>query len=986
MSSKKRRKKRKSREAKRSGAMFQKGEVSGPIGCLTSKGSLSAESGHAKEIGLLISKGMVKKAVNMAKQYHKNLGTKESEAILVEAYVARILEMTEKDLTVEAETLLDLVRERYHLPDQRLAEINAATAAREGINDAFLAPLNDPSISTEQQAAIRKVIKRELVDLNILTACKTLSPDHPLKVEAAAVSKAFDAVTTGPVDDKETALPGISRKSPFAPWKMLIKGLFCFYRHDDALCERYLQAVEADSAPARLVPAVRAMGSGKTGASLSESARSLVEQVGGNRTEIRKKLQDLERCLVAGKSNKLSYAIRDTVAVCKRFCPEIADRLKQYISIRSWMIEADEKTIKKAMGGPALKNAYFWRLFARAAEIRGEGFLACARWNEFMKHAAHEGIFSTNSAESSTIYLHMANLLLDMADTDFEWARSQFENTFKRSKGLSSYYKEQPKVISEAVRKNNEVGLHTDFLYPERLYRLACKIDPTSEAFANWLEWVGKGNFHRKKSNEVALAWHEAIPNDARPLVYLAKSAEKRSAFRKCLTYLDEAEQFDGLNPEVKKIRRRLLVATAIRHLKQKKTHLAKKDFKGMEALPLFKVGDRPAFLTALRSVCAMIEGDKDELRRLKNKLIRLMGSQLSAAMILQELLKVCGLPEGASDLSLTPKKGLKDDALLFAVARGCLLGDDVGVPVAIPSVYKGDIEEAFVTNVPALNASMMGAIAEAALRGNHPELAYAVSGAGLLEGNAASAGFLLLRARSLPSLEGSRKNNCIDAAIALARRERDMDLIDEAIELRRNEKEPRFFSPSWDRRMAGKDLSTDPEGIKDVLTREREARKYPASGFGPQFEDFDDDDECDDHDSDRCRHCDIEDCPDRIAEYVPGLNDDPDDDWDDEEWDDGDIKLFEAMFNNGSLDLPSDIPPEARPLLLEMALKYGDKEGGLPDPDELFEKDPELAEKLFKILFDAEAKGNFHDFGPDRLPGSGRGSKKKRRKKKGHG
>ena len=984
MSSKKRRKKRKSREAKRSGATFQKREVSAPVECLTSKDSQSVKSGHAKEISKLISKGKVKNAVNMAKQYHKNLGTEESEAILVEAYVARILEMTEKGLTVEADTLLDLVRKRYHLPDQRLAEINAATAAREGIKDAFLAPLNDPSIPTEQQAAIRKVIKRELVDLNILTACKTLSPDHPLKVEAAAVSRAFEAVTSRPVDDKEIALPGISRKSPLAPWKMLIKALSCFYRHDDALCERYLGAVEADSAPARLVPAVRAMVSGKTGVGLGVSAHSLVEQVGGNRTEIRKKLQDLERWLVEGKSNKLSYAIRDTVAVCKRFCPEIVERLKQHISIRFWMIEADEKTIKKAMGGPALKNAYFWSLFARAAEIKGKGFLACAMWNEFMKHAVHEGIFSTNSSESSVVYLHMANLLLDMADMDFEWARSQFENTFRRSKGLSSYYKGQPKVISEAVRKNKDVGRHTDFLYPDRMYEMACEIDPTSEAFANWLEWIDKGNFHRKKSNEVALAWHEAIPNDARPLLYLAKSAEKRSAFKKCLTYLDEAGQIDGLNPEVKKIRLRMLVATAIRHLKQKKAHLAKKDFKEMEALPLFRAGDRPAFLTALRSVCAIIEGDKGELGRLKNKLIRLMESQLSATMVLQELLKLCGLPEGASDLSLTPKKELKHDALLFAVARGCLLGDDVGVPVAIPSVYERDIEEAFATNVPALNASMMGAIGEAALRGNLPELAYAVSGAGLLEDNAASAGFLLLRARSLPSWEGSRKNSCIDAAIALARRERDMDLIDEAIELRRDEKEHRFFSPSWDRRMAGKDLSADPEGIKGVLTREREAREYPTSGFGPHFEDFDDDDEYDDHDFDRCRHCDIEDCPDRIAEYVPDLDDDPDDDRDDDEWDDGDIKLFEALFNNGSLDLPPDIPPEAMPLLLEMALKYGDKEGGLPDPDELFEKDPELAEKLFKIFFDAEAKGNFHDFGSGRLPGSGRGSKKKRRKKKG--
>ncbi|MBW1797037.1 MAG: hypothetical protein JRJ21_01255 [Deltaproteobacteria bacterium] len=976
MSSKKRRKKRRSREAKRSGATLKKREISAPVERLTSKASQPAKSGHAKEISKLISKGKVKNAVNMAKQYHKNLSTKESEAILVEAYIARILEMTEKGLTVEAKTLLDLVRERYCLPDQRLAEIDAATAAREGINDAFLAPLNDPSMPTEQRAAIQKIIKRDLVDLNILTACKTLSPDHPLKVEAAAVSKAFEAVTTGPVDDKEIALPSISRKSPLAPWKMLIKALFCFYRRDDALCERYLQAVEIDSAPARLVPAIRAMVSGKTGAHLSENTRSLVEQVGGNRTEVRKKFQDLERALTAGKSKGLLRAISDAVAISEDFCPELVDRLKQHISIRSWMIEAEEKSVKRAMGGPSLKNACFWRLFARAAEIKGKGFLACAMWDEFMKHAVHEGIFSTNSTECSVVYLHMANLLLDMADTDFEWARSQFENTFKRSKGLSSYYKEQPKFISDAVRKNKNVGLHADFLYPERLYRLACEIDPTSEAFANWLEWIGKGNFHQKKSTDVALAWHKAIPNDVRPLLYLAKSAEKKNAFKKCLAYLDEAEQIDGLNPEVKKIRLRVLVATAIRHLKQKKAHLAKKDLKEMEALPLFKAGDRPAFLTALRSVCAMIEGDKGELRRLNNELIKLMGSQLSAAMILQELLKTCGLPEDASTLSLTTKNGLKDDDLLFAVARGCLLGDDVGVPITIPAVYKREIEEAFATNVPALNASMMGAIAEAALRGNHPELAYAVSGAGLLKDNAASAGFLLLRARSLPSWEGLRKNYCIDAAIALASRERDMDLIDEAIELRRNGKELWYISPFWERRMEGKDFSTDPEGINDVLTREREAREYPTRAFGSLFEDFDDDNEYDDYGSDQCRHCDVKDCLDRTAEYVP--------DDDDDEWEDGDTELLEAMFDDGFPNLPSDIPPEAVSVIMEMVLKYRGKNGQLPDLDELLEKEPELAEKILDAVFDAGDGGYLPNFGPDRLPGSGRGSKKKRRKKKG--
>ena len=259
MSSKKGRRKHKEREAVKPDAKLQKKGISDPAERPAPKETQSTKLDHAKEIRRLISGGKIKSAMNRAKQIHKNLRTKESEEILVEAYIARILEMTEKGLTVEAEVLLNMVRKRHYLPDQRLAEIRAAAAARGGINNAFLAPLGDASILPEQRAAILKIVKEKVVDLTALTACTALAPDHPLKLQAAAISKAFEAVTTGPVHESEIALPNIPRRSPLAPWKMLIKALFYFYRREDALCETCLQAVETVSAPGRLVPIIRAM-------------------------------------------------------------------------------------------------------------------------------------------------------------------------------------------------------------------------------------------------------------------------------------------------------------------------------------------------------------------------------------------------------------------------------------------------------------------------------------------------------------------------------------------------------------------------------------------------------------------------------------------------------------------------------------------------------------------------------------------------------
>ncbi|OQY44340.1 MAG: hypothetical protein B6240_10650 [Desulfobacteraceae bacterium 4572_87] len=902
MPSKKKRNKRKSRKTAKS-------DVASP----KKGGSKTVSSAQPKpllEIRRLISKGKIKSAVNKAKQYHKAEGTGASEGILVEAYVARILEMNEKGLAIEADTLLNMVRERYPLPAALLAEITTAAAACRGVNDEFLAPLDNPATPPEQQMAILNKIKEKVAHLTVLTDCGTLSPHHPLKVQATALDKAFQAVTSGPVLEKEIALPEISRKSPLAPWKMLIKALFFFYRHEDAPCERSLKAVETGSAPARLVPVIRAM---------------LRKNTFG-------KPGVLDSVLDAGKSMKLSSAIRSATSLIKQLRPELLEELKRRISIRSWMMDADKKRITKAMGGASLKDAHFWNLIARAAEIKGKHFLACAMWDEFIKHALHEKMLSPDSLEISVIYFHMANLLSETADPDFEWRRSQFEPDFWQSKGFSSHYQDQPKFITRALGKHKKTDRHPYFLYPERLYERVCKIDPSFEAFSNWLEWMQKGDFKKKSADAVAVKWHQAIPHDIPPVLHLAESAEKRNAFKKCLTYLDEAEHINALHPSIRKIRVRILTATAIRHLKQKKPHLAKKDFREMESLPLFQVGNRPAFLTALKWVCvqiessAPIESNAPKLRGLHDELVKSMGSQLSAAMILWELLKACGLPQNASGAAYAPLEGLEIDDLPSHVGRVCLLGEDVGFPIAIPPFYVEELEDAFSEGTPGLDAPAIRSVGEAALRDDCPELAHAVSVAGLLKGGTTVAGFLLLRARSLPSRARFRKINCINAAIALAQRERDMDLIAEAVELRRKTDGADYHS-IFPGRQVGTDFSTDPEALANFLEKEKADREYPYDDDGYDGDGYDGDEDFSAHE---CRSCDKKNCRDRKSEYMP--------DFDDDEWDDEDEDLLDELLD-----------------------------GVFPEIEEMFKKDPKLLEAFLEEL-------------PDDQPFFGPGKKKKKK------
>jgi len=61
----------------------------------TGQASLGGLPPEAAEVRGLLAKGNTKSAVEAAKQLHKNVGTPASEALLVDAYLARAVSMVE---------------------------------------------------------------------------------------------------------------------------------------------------------------------------------------------------------------------------------------------------------------------------------------------------------------------------------------------------------------------------------------------------------------------------------------------------------------------------------------------------------------------------------------------------------------------------------------------------------------------------------------------------------------------------------------------------------------------------------------------------------------------------------------------------------------------------------------------------------------------------------------------------------------------------
>ena len=812
--------------------------------------SVDVHPNEKERVAQLVAAGKSGAALDFAKDVHRRRHNASSEVLLLDAYGARLASLVERNLDREAKALMDLVRERYPSSGDRLREWNAIFAARHGDVSALVEPLTDAGLPAEKQAAIAARVRRDVLDLRALAQCQALAPEHPLRSAAAALHQAFEAVTSRPVADEALVLPEVSRQSPLAPWKMLVRAIAAFYRRDDALCQKCLAAVDPDSAPARLAPALGAlMHEAQT---LTPAATALVNQAGGNLDQLRAVLKRLDAAMDRRNQPLILQEVHNAMAVGIQAEPALLERIKQHISVRAMIAEARAEKVAAAMGGPSLKNAYFWRLLARGWEVdKGEPVAiaqACSAWEEFRKHAIHEGWFPAKGPEVATLYLHMADQLHHVSPENLNGVRIRYERSFD---GHADYYRGQPAEIRALMPDRN--NRHLYFLSTYEVLQRACEADPYAENFQRWLRHTTE--VAPDSSDMVAERWCAALPTDIPPLLYLMQSAEKRNALQKAFKFMERAEQIDGLNADVRRARLRLLVAMAVRHLREKKPHLAEKELRQMEALPQAQQGDRPAFVAALRWVWCALQLPPGEGADAYKEAVRILGDGATAHLLLLNVEHWCGLRQ--SGLGKPPRPTVP---LFAAMGRLCALSDDMGMPTSLSREMPEQlIKELSTPNISA-DPRMLAALGEAAMREDQYPLAYVVAGAGLAQGADHHGPFLFLRARSLPPWEEKRRSSCLAAASELARRHHDSDLLSR-IGAWREALMDWIDAPDVAQGAIGS------EEIGRVVQREIKERDFPRSA-PPTPYDSDDEEEC------QCPECcaargELPDLPPELKEMV---------------------------------------------------------------------------------------------------------------------
>lgn len=825
--------------------------------------SAAQEADAHVEVRRLIAAGKCKQAVELAKAEHKRLNAPESEHVLVDAYLARIEQFQNKGATQDAQTLLNLVRQRFPGHQGRLTSLSLKSAAAEGNIEALVAPLGNAATSPEQQALIESALRRSLTDPHRLASCATLNSAHPLRLAAGAVAAAFDAVTTGPVTDEQIALPEVSRQSPLSDWKLLVRAIAAFYRSQDELVRRNAGGVARDSAVRRLADVLMAAVDqtppvpGRLGA--------LQGRIAASDKSLREALDDLEKAYSSYSVEYLQSSMRAALSACANSHPELLEKLRQAISIRC-AVEGVPVDVVSRVTGAARRDASFWRLLAKSAEMQQSPQATAAFWDRFRVHAIREGMFSAGSPEDAVVRLHAAEVMTR------SYALPSSDNRLFRV--IREYYQNQPSEIAAFAPKTPaEVNAGTD---PRALFRGAVEIDPHTSAFQTWYAWALGTRAPDRELEAMAGFWHQKLPTDPKPLLILSTLAEDRKALKLALTHLSAAEALDPMNPDARKARVRLTLATTWRHFTDRKPHLVKKDLDALAALPAMSEGDRPALLEAMRSAAHAIDNEPIAAQDAADRMAMLAGP-LMGPELLESVKEMVRLPH-ADPPTLAPPLLPEPVAVADADARIIRLSTELYVPIYRPKDWSRLITQALRQSPCPLSNATLLAIAKGAIDREEVEQAYLASAAGLATATGTTAAwFLLRRAESLIPWANRRAAQCLRAALDLARQGHDPDLVRDVSEAVERVPAARAALDSASGRGLGDEL------LQNVLETERSAKKYPkdpvdaerhvvAAAVAVRYADEEFDDEDDDEDPDLDGPFDSAEFPTYPDQLTPGV------------------------------------------------------------------------------------------------------------------
>lgn len=683
-----------------------------------------------EQIGRLLDRGDTRGAVDAAKQLVREQPGQESEALAVRAYVQRIRALIAEGLGREAGAMAAIVRERFPTHVATCVSVLEEARLAAGDFDWILGEL--AAAEGARRATIEERLMPWITDPSVIARSSALDPADPLAREAAATGEVFEIVTARLASPEEMArLNDIRRRSPLAPWKLLVRAIDAFHRNEDERVASNVAAIDARSPAARAGAVLTELVTGTKKRESSLPAERLIDRISGGRATAVAQLRNIEAAANSDDRKRLREELRALMRSSEKLSAYAREQLRiSLLSLCGGYFGPEQVASLYRIDG---HDSSMERYGAMMMELTGMPF-AGSIWTGYA-----QGLLESREIEpwqAAEIYFH-ALALGDSEDDPFACNDPTHGHPVGDLPDTAS-------MIEQII------GLDPA---PSVLLRLAPYLD----------------RLESQDLRRVLTAWHKRDPNAPEPLVRLLRIADRERKYGEAVALLRKGDAMKIIDPEYARLRLRVLFRNAEQLLASGK--------RGAAAVFLEEIASRPGdlgedtgtWLLALQWTAAPPEKAGDLLAELARR-------GVPGEIVMAEITGELGMPYALPASQPSPEE------LLDGVRRGVTLLRAVG---RVPQRCTWIVERTEPYLDRATELQLLGVGSTAFVLRMYP-LAWKATARGLAIGGSNLQRVLLLRAEILLGIEADPKRTlrAIDAARALAQRAHETEIVAHAAEL----------------------------------------------------------------------------------------------------------------------------------------------------------------------------------------------------------
>lgn len=501
-------------------------------------------------------------ALELGRNLFRAEPTPEVANLLVQAAIGRATELREEGKTRDSCALLESILKLKDLPTQHHPSLAQALLESGG------APTSTGQMSgSADQQEIQRALREKRADLAVQqgrSGRKQLSPED--QTDFDRILLAFDHLQKGEDESVREALKGISLRSPFLEWKLMIRGLAAYYEEDDIRALENWQRLQGDRLPMKLILPLRySIDEGFRQSQSTELAAILERRLALlQQGSIVDQLKEVQRSLIAHQSLGQTFRqVESFLPVMRDQAPDLIPRLASalYAAILDEGSPEQIQRYQRVFGNPP-DDPSFHRMNALGFERGGNFQEAHNFWQRYEKDIEQNPQLFPGSQSKQARALIWHRMGLNAMQVD------QLQDL--------DVLDDFPPFLDEPLRPARLKPSAAECF--EKSLKLCPARAATYEALIDCYLEQGKGS----KAAKVAESWTKQFPQDHQAWFTYGMQLRREEQYQKALEALQKAAHLNPLSPRTRSelVQAHFLVARE--HVRSKKYAEARAEYEAI--------------------------------------------------------------------------------------------------------------------------------------------------------------------------------------------------------------------------------------------------------------------------------------------------------------------------------------------------------------------------------------------------------------------